>query len=79
MYITKMTKKGQITIPAEYRKKLNTEYYSVKIKGDELIVKPVRSVAGSLKKYAKKGKSIEKIMEEEKKSFSEALIEKHTG
>ena len=74
-----MTKKGQITIPAEYRKKLNAEYYSVEIKDDEVVIKPVKSLAGSLKKYAQKSKDIKKIIEEEKKSFSEALIEKHNS
>ncbi|WP_457642247.1 AbrB/MazE/SpoVT family DNA-binding domain-containing protein [Persephonella sp.] len=76
MFITKMTKKGQITIPAEYRKKLKAEYYTVEIKDGEIVLKPFRQLAGSLKKYAKKGK-IEKVIQEEKKAFGEALIEKH--
>ncbi len=76
MFITKMTKKGQITIPAEYRKKLKAEYYTVEIKDDEIVIKPLKQLAGSLKKYTKRGK-IEQIIEEEKKAFKEALIEKH--
>ena len=79
MYITKMTKKGQITIPAKYRKKMNVEYFSVEMKDNQLIIKPVKPLAGSLKKYAKKSKNIEKIMEEEKNSFVEALVEKHSS
>ncbi len=77
MHITKITKKGQITIPAEYRKKLKSDYYVVEIKNEEIIIKPFSSPAGSLKKYAKKGKNIEKIMEEEEKVLGEAFIEKH--
>ncbi len=76
MHITKMTKKGQITIPAEYRKKLKSEYYVVEIKDNEIIIKPFDSPAGSLKKYAKKGKNIEKIIEEEKEVLEEAFVEK---
>ncbi|WP_293442026.1 AbrB/MazE/SpoVT family DNA-binding domain-containing protein [Persephonella sp.] len=76
MFITKMTKKGQITIPAEYRKKLKAEYYTVEIKDEQIILKPFKQLAGSLKKYAKKGR-IEKVIQEEKKAFREALIEKH--
>ncbi len=77
MHVTKMTKKGQITIPAEYRKKLKSEYYLVEIKDDEIIIKPFSSPAGSLKKYARKGKNIEKILEEEKEVLGEAFVEKH--
>jgi len=77
MYITKITKKGQITIPAEYRKKLNAEFYSVEIRDNEIIIRPVKSLAGSLKDYAKTDMHIKKIIEEEKKTFTEALIEKH--
>ncbi|MDQ7056395.1 MAG: AbrB/MazE/SpoVT family DNA-binding domain-containing protein [Persephonella sp.] len=54
MYITKKTKKGQITIPAKYRKKFNVEYFSVEMKDNQLIIKPVKSLAGSLKKYVKR-------------------------
>ena len=77
MYVTKITKKGQITIPAEYRKKLKSEYYVVEIKDNEIIIKPFSSPAGSLKKYAKEGKNIEKIIEEEKEAIGEAFVEKY--
>ncbi|RMA97908.1 AbrB/MazE/SpoVT family DNA-binding domain-containing protein [Hydrogenothermus marinus] len=79
MYITKMTKKGQITIPAEYRKKINSKYYSIEIKDNQIIIKPVSSLVGSLKKYTKKNENIEKIMEKEKEIFKEAIIEKHNS
>ena len=77
MYITKITKKGQITIPAEYRKKLGADYYVVEIKGGELVVKPFNSPAGSLKKYAKKDRSIGEIIEEERDVLGEVFLEKH--
>jgi len=79
MHITKMTKKGQITIPAEYRKQLKSDYYLVEIKNNEIIIKPLKNLAGSLKKYAKKNKNIEKILEEEKKALEVAFIEKHSS
>jgi AbrB family looped-hinge helix DNA binding protein len=77
MRIVKMTQKGQITIPAEYRKKLNAEYFTIEIEDNKIIIKPIKSLAGSLKKYAKKDKPIKEIIEEEKKAFTEGLIEKH--
>jgi len=77
MYITKITKKGQITIPSEYRKKLKAQYYIVEIKDNEIIIKPFKTLAGSLKKYAKKNKTIEEIMEEEQKALEERIVEKY--
>jgi len=75
MHITKTTKKGQITIPAEYRKKLKSDYYTVEIKDEEIIIKPVKKLAGSLKKYAKKGENIEEVLEKEQKALERVFIE----
>jgi AbrB family looped-hinge helix DNA binding protein len=74
MPITKMTKKGQITIPAEFRKKLKSEYFSVEMEGNQIVIKPVKNLAGALKRYASKDK-----INKESEAFKEATIEKYTN
>lgn len=48
-----ITSKGQITIPRAARKVLNTTTVEVDIQGDTVILRPVRSVAGSLSAYGR--------------------------
>ena len=74
MPITKMTKKGQITIPAEFRKKLKSEYFSVEMEGNQIVIKPIKNLAGALRKYASKGK-----INKENEAFKEATIEKYAN
>ena len=51
----KITRKGQVTIPKEMRDVLQSDVVEFeKIGNDKIIIKPVKSVAGSLKKYSKK-------------------------
>jgi AbrB family looped-hinge helix DNA binding protein len=64
MITAKITKKGQITIPKKIREFLNSNVIEFEIVEGKVIVKPVKSVAGSLSKYAKKHVSFEKIREE---------------
>ena len=47
--IAKITKKGQVTIPLKVRKKLNSEIIEFSVIEDQVIIRPVKSVAGSLK------------------------------
>ena len=47
-----ITSKGQITIPRAARKALNTSIVEVEIQGELVILRPVKSVAGALAKYA---------------------------
>jgi len=47
-----ITSKGQITIPRVARKALNSSTVEIEVQGDLVILRPVRSVAGSLAKYA---------------------------
>jgi AbrB family looped-hinge helix DNA binding protein len=51
----KITKKGQVTIPQRIREKLNSEVIQFDIVDDNVVIRPVKSVAGSLSSYAKKG------------------------
>ncbi len=51
----KITEKGQVTIPRKVREKLNSEIVEFEIADDSVIIKPVHSVAGSLRSHAAKG------------------------
>ena len=50
----KITKKGQVTIPQKIRQKLNSEVIQFDVVEDNVVIRPVKSVAGSLSSYAKK-------------------------
>ncbi|WP_051654674.1 AbrB/MazE/SpoVT family DNA-binding domain-containing protein [Persephonella sp. IF05-L8] len=79
MFIAKITKKGQITIPAEIRRKLKTNIVEIEEKNGEIVIKPVKNLAGILHKYAKKRKSIDEIIKEEKEAFANAVKAKHSN
>lgn len=51
--VRRLTKKGQVTIPKKIRDKLKSDAVVFEILDDKVIIKPVRSVAGALQKYAK--------------------------
>ena len=51
--VSRVTKKGQVTIPKKIRDKLKSDAVVFEILDDKVILKPVRSVAGALQKYAK--------------------------
>lgn len=51
----KITRKGQVTIPKEMRDILQSNVVEFeKVGNDEIVIKPVKSVGASLKKYTKK-------------------------
>jgi AbrB family looped-hinge helix DNA binding protein len=56
---TKITRKGQVTIPKKFRDRLGSALVEFEMRGTELVIRPVASVAGSLKKYAKPGTSFQ--------------------
>jgi len=51
----KITEKGQVTIPRKIREKLNSEIVEFEIVDDTVLIKPIRSVAGSLRAHPDKG------------------------
>ena len=53
---TKITSKGQITIPAFIRKKLKTSILEISFDGERIILKPLKELGGILSEYAIKGK-----------------------
>ena len=75
--VIKITKKGQITVPAEYRKKLKNNVVEVYIEDEKLVIKPVQELGGILHQYAIKDKPIDKIMEMENKIASKALLDRY--
>jgi AbrB family looped-hinge helix DNA binding protein len=48
----KVTSKGQVTIPKEIRDRLDSEMIEFEIEGERVIIRPVRKIAGVLKRYA---------------------------
>lgn len=49
----KITSKGQATIPKEIRDLLKTDVVEFEVIEGEVVLKPVRSVGGSLSQYSK--------------------------
>lgn len=47
-----ITSKGQITIPRMARVALKTTTVEIEVRGEEVILRPVQSVAGALSAYA---------------------------
>ena len=74
MFIVKITRKGQITIPAKFRKKLNTNLVEVEMEGEKIIITPVKKLGGIFHKYAIKDKPIEEIIQMEKEVIKKSLI-----
>ncbi len=77
MPIVKITRKGQITIPTQIRKKLGTDIVEITMREGEVVIRPVKKLGGALQKYAIKGKSIEEVIEMEKEAIADAFREKH--
>lgn len=54
----KITSKGQLTLPHDVRKVLNTNTVEIEVTEGKVLLTPVRSVAGALSKYAAGEKSL---------------------
>ena len=77
MPLVKITRKGQVTIPAQIRKKLGTDIVEITIREGEVVIRPVKKLGGALQKYAIKEKPIEEVIEMEKEAMADAFREKH--
>ena len=60
----KVTQKGQVTIPRNIRSFLKSDVVEFVVIDGNVVVKPVESVAGSLKSYAKKYTPLKDVREE---------------
>lgn len=60
-----ITSKGQLTLPREARRALESNTVEIEVRGETVILRPVRSVAGALATYAagKKPAAISEIRE----------------
>jgi len=73
MSLAKITKKGQVTIPVSFRKKLGTDVVKIEMEGDKVVIVPAREFGGVFQKYAFKNKPIKDVMELEKRAMEEAF------
>jgi len=71
----RITKKGQVTIPRKIRERLDSQIIEFAIVGNDIVIRPVKSVAGSLSSYAKKGGV--PFKEAREKAWDESVREKH--
>ena len=71
----KITKKGQVTIPRKIREQLDSQIVEFAIVGNDIVMRPVKSVAGSLSSYAKKRAVTFKEVRE--KAWDEAVRERY--
>ncbi len=70
-----ITSKGQVTIPREARKVLDSNTVEIDVVGNTVVLRPVKSVAGALAKFAggKETVSLKKVRE---KVWGEVASEK---
>ncbi|OGW33662.1 MAG: hypothetical protein A2X58_12930 [Nitrospirae bacterium GWC2_56_14] len=72
----KITQKGQVTIPKEVRDKLNSTSVYFEVKGDVVMVRPVRDAAASLHDYARNVKPSASVKQMKDKAWEAAVREK---
>ena len=73
MPLAKITKKGQVTIPIDFRRRLGTDMVRIEMEGEKIVITPAKELGGVFRKYAFTGKLIEEIMETEKRAMEEAF------
>jgi len=71
----KITKKGQVTIPQKIREKLNSKVIEFDIVENTVVVRPVKSVAGSLSSYT--SKKLIPFREAREKAWDEVIRERY--
>ncbi len=72
----KITEKGQVTIPREIRKALNTNLISFSVVNGVVTLRPVHDIGGSLRAYAKNAASTASFREVKDAAWEEAIREK---
>ena len=82
-YIVSITSQGQISVPAKLRRELGLDKKKkavVRREKDKIIIEPVEdllSLKGILHYKAKKGMSIDKIIEIEEKAWEQSAVERY--
>ena len=72
----KITQKGQVTIPKEIREKLKATAVYFEVKGDTVMVKPVRDAAASLREFSGNVKPGASLRQMKDKAWEVAVREK---
>lgn len=60
----KVTSKGQITLPKSAREALGSDVVEIEIEQGKVLLRPVRSVAGALRDYAREARPLSEIRDE---------------
>lgn len=60
----KVTSKGQITLPKSAREALGSDVVEIEVVQGRVLLRPVRSQAGSLRDFAKGNKPLKEIRED---------------
>ena len=77
--VSRLTKKGQVTIPKKIRDRLKSDTVVFEILGDHVIIKPVKSVAGALQKYARASIPFKEVREKAWEEVAHERSRKRTG
>ncbi len=74
----KITSKGQVTIPKKIRDLLKSDTVEFELVSGNVVVKPVRSVGGSLSRYAKEYVPLKDIRDDVWKGVVSGRVAKKT-
>lgn len=74
----KITRKGQVTITKDIRKKLNADMVYFEVQNDTVIVRPVRDAVRSLSEYSKNVKPDASMNDMKERAWEDAVHEKTT-
>ena len=58
-----ITSKGQLTLPRDVRRILNTTTVVIEVERETIVLRPARSVAGTLAKYARPRTPLREVRE----------------
>ncbi|MBN2701190.1 MAG: AbrB/MazE/SpoVT family DNA-binding domain-containing protein [Methylothermaceae bacterium] len=73
--LTKISSKGQITLPKAVRDLLQTDMVRIVVEDSEIRIEPAQEVGGSLKQYAKRYVPLEEARE---KAWEQVIRDKYS-
>jgi bifunctional DNA-binding transcriptional regulator/antitoxin component of YhaV-PrlF toxin-antitoxin module len=73
--IATMTSRGQVTFPRRVREALNSRLIEFDVRDDLVLVRPVRSVAGTLARYVKKPCPLSEVRDKVWKEIADAKVQ----
>ena len=77
--VRKLTKKGQVTVPKKIREQLKSDTVLFEVLDGIVIIRPVKSVAGALQKYAKAHMAFEETREKAWQEVAHERVKKGAG